>query len=178
MDLIFWFFSSKYMPEIQQYLHENPAVADRLADVFGESSRGKIKSKFHILVGDYHELIDFFYNEEDPYLTSFQDSDFNSQMYLDFGVVEVEDFEVRLNYEALYYVDIFYRKFLMGQDQDLEEVETDGDVSFEEFLDLEELNETLEQRDQNVDRVFNEEDSGRELDKDDFDSGGGPEWFG
>lgn len=165
------------MREIQDFLHQNYSILDKLSSVFGVENRSEIKHNFPQMLNDYEDLIEFFRQKDDPGLAEFQSSDLDSNRYLDYGVVEVEDFNVYLNYELLIYLDSFYRKF--GNDQKMEfgREEIENQLEVGELVDPGELDETLEQKSNRTKTGERNQEGQRELESEDFESGGGPEWF-
>jgi hypothetical protein len=152
--------------DVHEYLSDNSAVLNPLSEVF-DINRKRIRYQFPGLVEDYGELKTFFSEREDPKLGEFQATDFDTQKYIDAGVVEKDGFDLEVDETAFRWLEVFYNGIESR-------VAVSGNEDASE--DFDELVEGL------VLEYEREERTGTEagdvnLNQGDFESGGDPEWF-
>lgn len=93
--------------EVNEYLSDNSAVLNPLSEVF-DINRKRIRYQFPVLVEDYGELKTFFSEREDPKLSEFQATDFDTQKYIDAGAVEKDGFDLEVDETAFRWLEVFY----------------------------------------------------------------------
>ena len=152
--------------DVHGYLSDNSAVLNPLSEVF-DINRKRVRYQFPVLVEDYGNLRQFFSEREDPGLVDLQAADFDTQKYIDAGVVERDGADIEVDETAVRWLEVFYNGIENG---DTISKNVDNSESFEELVEGLVLEYEREER-------TKVEAGDVTLDQENFEGGGGPEWF-